>query len=109
MLIRKKIIEGKGIKFSREINGKEIGRAFLYILHNDLHKQPFGFLEDVFVDEGFRGKGIGTVILNKVLREAGKQRCYKIVATSRYSKSEVHRLYKRLGFKDLGKEFRLDL
>lgn len=109
MLIKKRIIEGKGIKFSREINGKEIGRAFLYILHNDLHKQPFGFLEDVFVDEGFRGKGIGTVILNKVMREAEKQGCYKIVATSRYSRPKVHRLYKCLGFKDWGKEFRLDL
>jgi GNAT superfamily N-acetyltransferase len=109
MLIKKKIIEGKGIKFSREIKGKEIGRAFLYILHNDLHKQPFGFLEDVFVDKGFRGKGIGTVILNKVMKEAKKQKCYKMVATSRYSRLEVHRLYKYLGFKDWGKEFRLDL
>lgn len=32
MLIKKRIIEGKGIKFSWKINGKEIGRAFLYIL-----------------------------------------------------------------------------
>jgi GNAT superfamily N-acetyltransferase len=109
MLIKKRIIEGKGIKFSREINRKEIARAFLYILHNDLHKQPFGFLEDVFVDESFRGKGIGTAILNKVMKEAKKQRCYKIVATSRYSRPEAHRLYKRLCFKDWGKEFRLDL
>jgi len=108
MEIKKKTIEGKGIRFSIEINAKEVGRAFLYVLHNDLHKKPFGFLEDVFIDENLRGKGIGTQLLNEVIEEAKKSKCYKIVATSRHSRDKVHKLYKRLGFKDQGIEFRLD-
>lgn len=108
MEIEKKVIEGKGIRFSVVINDKEAGRAFLYILHNNLHKKPFGFLEDVFIDESFRGQGIGTKLLNEIIEEAKRNECYKIVATSRHSRDRVHKLYKRLGFQDRGIEFRLD-
>jgi len=108
MKIKKKVIEGKGIRFSTEINGKEIGRAFLYILYNDLHKEPFGFLEDVYIDEDLRGQGIGTQLLNEVIEEAKRSRCYKMVATSRHSRLKVHKLYEHLGFKNQGIEFRLD-
>ncbi|MFA6076723.1 MAG: GNAT family N-acetyltransferase [Candidatus Paceibacterota bacterium] len=97
------------IKFTAEENCKILGRAYLYIVFNDLHKEPFGFMEDVFVEEKNRGKGIGTKLVNEVIAEAKKQNCYKIICTSRYEKPEVHSLYKKLGFKDHGKEFRIDL
>jgi len=80
MKITKELIEGKGIKFLIEIDGKVVGRAFLYILNNNLHKKPFGFLEDVFIEKDLRGKGIGTELLNKVIDEAKRNKCYKIVA-----------------------------
>ena len=108
MKIKKKVIEGKGIRFSVVINNKEAGKAFLYILFNDLHKKPFGFLEDVYIDENLRGRGIGTQLLNEIIEEAKKNECYKIVATSRHSRPKVHKLYKRLSFKNQGIEFRLD-
>ena len=108
MEIRKRTIMVKGIRFYREVDGKEVGRAFLYILHNDLHKEPFGYLEDVYVDENFRREGICTKLLNEVIEEAKKRECYKIVATSRYIREDVHKLYERLGFKKQGIEFRLD-
>ncbi len=109
MLIKNKVIEVKGIRFSGEVNGKEVGRAFLYILCNNLHKRPFGFLEDAYIDKKLRGQGKGTELLNEVIKEAKKHKCYKIVATSRYSRPKVHKLYKRLGFQYQGFEFRLDL
>jgi len=108
MKINKKVIKGKGIKFFVKIDGKEVGRAFLYILNNDLHKKPFGFLEDVYVNESLRGQGIGSQLLDKVINEAKISGCYKIVATSRYSRPTVHKLYERIGFKNQGVEFRID-
>ncbi len=109
MKITKELIEGKGIKFLIEIDGKVVGRAFLYILNNNLHKKPFGFLEDVFIEKDLRGKGIGTELLNKVIDEAKRNKCYKIVATSRHSRPKVHKLYERIGFHNRGIEFRLDI
>jgi len=57
MKIKRKTIKEEGIKFFIEVDGKEIGRAFLYILYNDLHKKPFGLLEDVYINEDLRGQG----------------------------------------------------
>lgn len=97
------------IKITAEENGKILGRAYLYVMHNDLHQEPFGLMEDVFVEEGNRGRGIGTKLVNEVIAEAKKQKCYKIICTSRYTSTKVHDLYIKIGFKDHGKEFRIDL
>ncbi len=99
----------KGIKIVAEQDGKNIGRAYLYLLYNDLHEKPFGFMEDVFVNEDFRGKGIGKRLVNEIIKKAKENNCYKLVCTSRYEKEKVHGLYEKLGFSDHGKEFRIDL
>ena len=108
MMIEQKTINISGIKFFIEVNKKEIARAYLYILFNDLHEKPFGFLEDVFVDKDSRGKGIGKQIIKTAIKEAKKQGCYKLIATSRYSRKKVHEFYKGLRFKKHGVEFRID-
>lgn len=109
MEIRHKVIASAGIRFSITVKNKEVGHAYLYIMRNDLDDRPFGFLEDVFVDESVRGYGIATKLIKQVIKTAEENNCYKIVATSRYSRPKVHTLYKRLGFQDHGKEFRIDL
>lgn len=103
----KKEIEAKGIRIALSENGKELGRATLYLMTNDLHEEPFGLLEDVFVDEELRGQGIGTKLIMKVIEEAKANKCYKLLATSRYARTRVHELYTKLGFEDYGKEFRM--
>lgn len=80
----------------------------MYILSNDLHKEPFGFIEDVFVDEVLRGNGIGTKLVNRLIEEARKLGCYKLICCNKNGKYKVHKLYLKLGFKDNGKEFRID-
>ena len=108
MKINKKKLQGKGIKYFVMEKDREIGRAYLYILKNDLHKEPFGFIEDVFVEEDQRGQGIGSVLINVILKEAEKKNCYKLIMTSRHSKPHLHKLYQDLGFNDHGKEFRVN-
>jgi GNAT superfamily N-acetyltransferase len=98
----------RGIKFLAMENGQEVGRVFLYILYNDLHAEPFGFLEDVFVAESGRGKGVGTELVQQAITEAGAQGCYKLICTSRIGRNELHAWYQKLGFKEHGTEFRMD-
>ena len=109
MDITQQNIGARGVRFSVLQDGKEVGRAFLYILSNDLHKEPFGIMEDVFVEESVRGQGIGTQLIEAVVAAAKKEGCYKLIATSRESRPRVHDLYLRLGFHSYGKEFRIDL
>lgn len=108
MDIKKTVAKCEGVRLSIQLDGIEVARAFLYLMSNNLHEAPFGFLEDVYVDESLRGQGLGTEIVNAVITEAKALGCYKLIATSRYSRSKVHDLYLRLGFRDQGKEFRID-
>jgi len=97
-----------GIKFSIKQGDKEIARAFLYIMHNDLHNAPFGLMEDVFVESGLRGLGIGMELIKKIIEAAKEHGCYKLIAASRHSRHKVHKLYKKLGFSNHGVEFRIN-
>jgi len=109
MQIKAKTVSGTGVRISAELDGREVGHAYLYFLKNDLHELPFAFMEDVFVDEDFRGQGIGTQILVKIIETAQDNDCYKIIGTSRDSRTNVHQMYERLGFVRRGLEFRINL
>lgn len=97
------------VKITFQENGQEVGRARLYIIYDDVHKEPHGLLEDVFVNESQRGLGLGTQLIETAIDEAKKIGCYKIICTSRYSREKIHVWYEKLGFKNYGVEFRMDL
>lgn len=97
------------IRLSAHENGEEIGAMYLYLIKNDSHKEPYGCLEDLLVKEGHRKKGIGSALVKEAIAEAKQLGCYKIIATSRMAREEVHRFYEKLGLKKYGYEFRLDL
>lgn len=98
-----------GIKRILKENNREIARIRVYFINNNLHPQPYALIEDLFVQEKFRGKSYGTKLLQTAILEAQKKGCYKIIATSRYEREKVHEFYKKHGFKEYGKEFRMDL
>ncbi len=102
-------VAATGVKFVIEQDGRIAGRAYLYVMSNDLHPEPFGFLEDVFVEPEFRGRAFATSLIHQVIDEAKRRGCYKLVACSRHERVAVHRLYLSLGFQEHGSEFRLDL
>lgn len=112
MIIKEKQIgcsHCKGTKIFIEKDGKEIARAYLYLIKNDLRPECYGLMEDVFVDESLRGQGIGTELVKKIIAIARECGCYKIIATSRHERKEVHKLYEKLGFKDFGIEYKMYL
>jgi len=108
MQIKKSEKQSKAIKIDAERDGQIVGRAFLYLIYNDLHQEPYGLLEDVFVEDSERGQGTGTQLVKAVIEEAKTQGCKKLIGCSRYSRPNVHEWYKSLGFTDYGKEFRMD-
>src|SRR5256885_16020360 len=108
MHIEKTVAKSEGVRFSIDRDGKEVARAYLFLMWNSLHEAPFGLLEDVYVDEPARGSGLGTEIVNAEVTEAKGRGCYKQVATSREARRKVHEIYAGLGLKDHGKEFRSD-
>lgn len=98
----------KGIRLSFTEKGKEVARASIYLIYNDLYEEPYALLEDVYVEESKRGRGYGKQIVKAAIEEAKKQGCKKMISCSRYTRPKVHQFYLHLGFQDYGKEFRLD-
>ena len=56
------------------------------------------WIEDVVVDEGVRGQGIGAALNEEALRIAQDQGARTVDLTSRPSRKAANRLYQRLGF-----------
>jgi GNAT superfamily N-acetyltransferase len=101
-------VKSFGFRVSVEKNGKDVGHAYLYIMNNDIHSRPFGFVEDVFIDDVCRGSGLGKELMNKIVELAKEKNCYKMIFTSRYGKDKLHDYYENQGFTKHGFEFRIN-
>ena len=103
-------VEARGVRFSIVRDGVEVGHAYLYLLHNDLHTAPFAFLEDVAVHRDYQGQGIGNELVQAIIEYAETHNAYKLLATSRSdgTRTTVHDWYERLGFVKYGVEFRMN-
>jgi len=107
--LRTTTVSSSGIKISAVEDGREIGHCYIYLIRNDLHAEPYALLEDVYVEESSRGRGVGTILVKKAVELARELGCYKIIATSRFERKEVHKWYEKLGFELYGYEFRMNL
>jgi GNAT superfamily N-acetyltransferase len=99
----------KSVRLSIRDGEKEIGRAWLVLVKNNLRKEPYGLLEDVWVDPDHRNQGHATMLVQAVIKQAKQEGCYKLLATSRFKRKKVHNLYKQIGFVSHGFEFRMNL
>ena len=97
------------VKLTAEENGEVLGWIYLYVLGNSRHEEPWGFLENLYVEPEHRSKGIGRQLVSAAIEEAKKRDCYKLLGTTRHTKPELHAFYERFGFKNWGVEFRMDL
>ena len=96
-----------GIKFYIADEEVEMARTYLYFLQNDLHEEPFGYIEDVFTHAEYRGNGYASQLLDEVVVYAREYGCYKLILVT--SKKELEGWYSRHGFIKKGIEMRIDL
>ena len=85
-----------------EVDGKPCGLATLYLqaYKKLLHQAEFG----IIVAPGFRGKGVGTFLIKSLMR-LGKERFrLELLHLQVYAENPAIRLYKRMGFREFGKQ-----
>jgi GNAT superfamily N-acetyltransferase len=97
------------IEFSMKDGANTVGFVFLVVIQNNIHKEPYGLLENLFVEPEYRGKGYGTAVVKAAITKAKELGCYKIIAQSRHGRDALHDVYKKYGFADHGINFRMDL
>ena len=57
------------------------------------------YIDDLCVDEGCRGKGIGKAIYNEILRYAKMRKCYNVTLNVWYCNESAMKFYESLGLK----------
>lgn len=77
---------------------KIIGVATLYLM-TQMGKRS-GYVEDVVVDEVYRGQGLGVKIMQALIAEARKKKVASIHLTSRPARVAANKLYQKLGFEE---------
>jgi len=81
-----------------ENNNKLIGVGFL-IIHQVPSKGFVGRIEEIVVDEKYRGKGLGRKIMEELLVLAKDNNLKRIGLTSNPKRVAARKLYESLGFK----------
>lgn len=76
--------------------GRVVGTAVLSIALRIGRR--VGHVDDVVVDEAYRGQGIGEKIMRKIVAVARAKKVNALKLTSRPSRAAAHKLYMKLGF-----------
>jgi ribosomal protein S18 acetylase RimI-like enzyme len=57
-------------------------------------------IDELVVDQVYRGRGIGTALMKKAFTIAGKRGCSQIELDSAFHRKRAHSFYERLGFEN---------
>ena len=89
---------GENIVFLARHNGEPVGFVQLYNTFSSVSMQPFLILNDLFVKEDFRKRGVGEALL-----ERAKAHCTEMglkgLALETATDNPAQKLYERLGWK----------
>jgi glucosamine-phosphate N-acetyltransferase len=86
-------------------NNKIIGFASLTI-RNNLWQQGFlGHVDELVVDEHYRGRGFGTQLLEHIISLAMHKGCRRIELDTAFHRKDAHRFYEKHGFENRGYVF----
>ncbi len=73
------------------------------------YPKPIAELDELFVLEEFREKGIGKELLNSIEEKAQALDCYRLFIESNYKHETAHKFYESLGYTNYGYHFIKDL
>lgn len=93
-----------------EVAGHVVGTVTLVVVPNLTHfAKPWAQVENMVVDEGLRGRGLGRALLDRCVELATGFRCYKVQLQSANQRLEAHQFYRGFGFQPSSVGFRLYL
>jgi GNAT superfamily N-acetyltransferase len=85
--------------FVLEQGGTVIATTYLNVIPNMTRSaSPYAVIENVVVDEGLRGKGLGKQIMAATLDAAWEAGCYKVLLQTGSHRPATHAFYRACGF-----------
>ncbi|WP_305782530.1 GNAT family N-acetyltransferase [Symbioplanes lichenis] len=82
-----------------EVDGRVVATAYLNLIPNlSRSARPYAVIENVVVDAGLRGTGLGQQLMAGVLRVAWAAGCYKAMLATSSRNPATHAFYRACGF-----------
>jgi glucosamine-phosphate N-acetyltransferase len=95
-----KIVNNNSSIWIIECNNNIIATGTILFEYKYIHNiSKLAHIEDICVDEKFRGKGYGEMIINHLCEEANKEECYKI---NLYCNEKLEKFYGKMMFQKKG-------
>ena len=94
----------KNASFTVEVNGKPAGMAIVYV--NPFEKLKYQSLFAIVVGKEYRGKGVGSLLLKYIMKQARDTFGIKLFHLEVYEGNPAYRLYLRHGFVEYGRHER---
>lgn len=94
--LKKIVADPTAVLMAVKDGARIIGIASLYLM-TQMGKSS-GYVEDVVVDEAYRGQGLGVKLMDALIAEARKKKLDSVHLTSRPSRVAANKLYQKLGF-----------
>lgn len=90
--------------------GVVIGTYTMQVMENlGHHGAPAAIVESVVVAGALRGQGIGEQMMRHAAARAAEAGCYKVALSSNRKRPAAHRFYRRIGFREHGVSFAIDV
>ncbi len=90
--------------------GEVVATYALLVMHNLAHRgTPSAIAEDVAVDPGRQGQGIGRQLMAHAVEQARQAGCYKLALSSNSKRLKAHAFYESLGFQRHGLSFLIEI
>ena len=91
-----------------EDEGEVVGTMVLLIVPNLSHSAlPWALVENLVIDRGHQGQGIGKLLMDYAIARAKEAGCFKVVLSSDKRRREAHQFYRSMGFEASAHGFRL--
>lgn len=93
------------ITFVAEISAQVVGMIGAYVGYAIEFTGVYGRLTGIVVEESFRGRGIGKLLMEKVEAWLQDQGVKMVILTSGKHRTETHEFYRALGYEETGLRF----
>ncbi|MCB8815468.1 GNAT family N-acetyltransferase [Desulfosporosinus shakirovi] len=93
-----------------EENRRIIATCTLIIIDNLGHMgAKLALAESMIVSQEYRGRAIGSKLMQFVMEKAKEENCYKLMLSSNKKRIEAHKFYEQLGFRQHGISFMIEV